>query len=388
MFCMECGTKLPDNAKFCMNCGTPVGQTAAAPATPVTPKAAEVKPAAPKSEPVPVYGCSEKAGGMVYAPGKGLYFLADGDQKIMFLPEGQKKASVLVHKGKNYHEYRGLNYWKGSLYVYRDGDTDDGFLKVDVETGEKKLMKLTRSVYLPHSSRFMVKDGIGYFNYEGQLCEIKLETGSVMLRDLPDMRMRPLPDSWREVGCIDESRGEEFNYGETFAGFYLHGDFGYASVEGVSGLTVCFPLKQSHVQFDYMPADSCTAYQDLGMISTFGKWVLGNGNNSPKLYGTPMAEYHVMGEAKVLYPSLPSYQMEKWWRAGKRYIVGDRMVDFEAKKAKKLSFSVEADDFISCKDGSVYLYQSGKAIYHLPANFDMLIWSEDDLDAYRIYEED
>ncbi|MBR1629382.1 MAG: zinc ribbon domain-containing protein, partial [Lachnospiraceae bacterium] len=27
MFCMECGTKLPDNAKFCMNCGSPVGMS-------------------------------------------------------------------------------------------------------------------------------------------------------------------------------------------------------------------------------------------------------------------------------------------------------------------------------------------------------------------------
>ena len=26
MFCMECGTKLPDNAKFCMNCGTPTSR--------------------------------------------------------------------------------------------------------------------------------------------------------------------------------------------------------------------------------------------------------------------------------------------------------------------------------------------------------------------------
>ncbi len=27
MFCMECGTKLPDNAKFCMNCGSPAGMS-------------------------------------------------------------------------------------------------------------------------------------------------------------------------------------------------------------------------------------------------------------------------------------------------------------------------------------------------------------------------
>lgn len=27
MFCMNCGTKLPEGAKFCLNCGTPVGGT-------------------------------------------------------------------------------------------------------------------------------------------------------------------------------------------------------------------------------------------------------------------------------------------------------------------------------------------------------------------------
>ena len=29
MFCMNCGTQLPDGAKFCMNCGTKVGEVGA-----------------------------------------------------------------------------------------------------------------------------------------------------------------------------------------------------------------------------------------------------------------------------------------------------------------------------------------------------------------------
>jgi len=29
MFCMNCGTQLPDGAKFCMNCGTKVGELGA-----------------------------------------------------------------------------------------------------------------------------------------------------------------------------------------------------------------------------------------------------------------------------------------------------------------------------------------------------------------------
>ena len=37
---MECGTKLPDGAKFCMNCGTKLGEVASAPAAPAAPAAA------------------------------------------------------------------------------------------------------------------------------------------------------------------------------------------------------------------------------------------------------------------------------------------------------------------------------------------------------------
>lgn len=31
MHCLECGTKLPEDAKFCYNCGTPVGKTGSSP---------------------------------------------------------------------------------------------------------------------------------------------------------------------------------------------------------------------------------------------------------------------------------------------------------------------------------------------------------------------
>lgn len=63
MFCMNCGTKLPDNAKFCYNCGAKIpeglGQeegTAAPespepPASPVPQSAAPVEPAAPEEAP-------------------------------------------------------------------------------------------------------------------------------------------------------------------------------------------------------------------------------------------------------------------------------------------------------------------------------------------------
>ena len=56
MFCVQCGTKLADDAKFCMQCGAKV-TTIAEPAAPVTESAtaAVVEPApAPVEEPVPV----------------------------------------------------------------------------------------------------------------------------------------------------------------------------------------------------------------------------------------------------------------------------------------------------------------------------------------------
>lgn len=60
MFCMNCGTKLPDNAKFCFNCGAKVPEmpgnapTAPETAAPAPAPAAAAQPAPEKQEPVPV----------------------------------------------------------------------------------------------------------------------------------------------------------------------------------------------------------------------------------------------------------------------------------------------------------------------------------------------
>lgn len=60
MFCMNCGTKLPDNAKFCFNCGAKVpempGSTPAAPepSASAPAPAAAVQPAPEQREPAPV----------------------------------------------------------------------------------------------------------------------------------------------------------------------------------------------------------------------------------------------------------------------------------------------------------------------------------------------
>ena len=62
MFCMNCGTKLPDNAKFCYNCGakipeglgkeeTAVPESPEPPASPVPQSAAPVEPATPEEAP-------------------------------------------------------------------------------------------------------------------------------------------------------------------------------------------------------------------------------------------------------------------------------------------------------------------------------------------------
>ena len=51
MFCVKCGTQLPDDAKFCNNCGASIGAAPAAEPAPVV-ETAPVVEAAPKAEPV------------------------------------------------------------------------------------------------------------------------------------------------------------------------------------------------------------------------------------------------------------------------------------------------------------------------------------------------
>ena len=55
MFCIHCGQKLPDNARFCAQCGTPVTVPEPAKAEPVQPEPQQLqltKPEPPKNEPV------------------------------------------------------------------------------------------------------------------------------------------------------------------------------------------------------------------------------------------------------------------------------------------------------------------------------------------------
>ena len=90
MFCIECGKCLPDGAKFCAFCGKPLPQLSGvqpAPAAYTEPPAASpggandmdvtLLPHLPGTEPVSKgCGCSEKQEDMVYAPGRGVYFVS------------------------------------------------------------------------------------------------------------------------------------------------------------------------------------------------------------------------------------------------------------------------------------------------------------------------
>ena len=96
MFCMECGTKLPDGAKFCMNCGTRLGQVGF-PAT-ASPSVSSFQPEKPKAPTVKkTMNCSMGNQWMVYMKGSGLFFTGD-QQSISFLPEGEKRVKKAVRK--------------------------------------------------------------------------------------------------------------------------------------------------------------------------------------------------------------------------------------------------------------------------------------------------
>mgnify|MGYP003294438332 CR=1 FL=1 len=285
MFCMECGTKLPDNAKFCMNCGTKVQQVSA----PVAQKAtAEEKPyevrvpefdfsfdAAPKApveetpyevnipdfsdlfKPEPGI-CSERNQSMVYVPDVGLFFIHN-ETSIVLLPVGEKKCKKVTWVKTSGLFIRSLAYYDNLLYYWIINDSDSvsyecKLMSLNPGTLEKKEVKeysfsdvgrlydVNNCIALHGDSYYCVSVG-----YDKELLNrIMLPEGQITSTELPDLRSKPLPADWqrdRYVSVTEETRKMR-NYGEKLHTFRTVGGYGYLSISlSITGAESCWFLQ-------------------------------------------------------------------------------------------------------------------------------------------------
>ena len=107
MFCMKCGTNMPDDSVFCPKCGMKVGLFAAFAGSVSTP--APDKSVRSSSGPE----CSEKNQLMMYVPGWGVYFIPDGERLCFY--SGDTQVIEVLTKASGTVRICGLGYSGGKL---------------------------------------------------------------------------------------------------------------------------------------------------------------------------------------------------------------------------------------------------------------------------------
>lgn len=404
--CPQCGALLPTGSRFCNQCGASVS--------------GQPKPAAPSFVPSPaavgkhVYGCSEKQGDMVYVPGKGLYYLYLCN--LYFVAEGETKRRNLTRYLKRTIGLCGLNYYNGGLYFNRCAEVDEdeiySLVRYDIETGEKSTVvnNLPFNSETTEYNRMIVRDGLLYYIYtaynENCLVIINLGNGNLAKRALPTLRPKDMCDEWKNFknhrtwSVYENVLESQEDRPVKFDGLYIHGDYGYAVVDGCACFNIRFRLDNPD-DFDFLPPDSCSAYKaQCGMISIYNDTTLvGTGVYDDVFSRTPIGPDYVGNTNKQF--DLKEYQGytdlrislnedgRGWWRVGSRYFINQLMIDMETLKYKKLPFALHALDFHEMPDGSVYIRGShtgsyDHSIYRLPANCWEKIRMQEELEKYRV----
>lgn len=409
MFCMECGTRLPDGAKFCMNCGTRVGQTAesAAPAENKAPAApVRTAPAAPvrKTE---LCRCSERGQSMVFVPDTGLFFIKD-ENSIAYLPVGEKKCKKAVRKNPNrqYGIYS-LAYYDGLLYYwifFGDGSEDkyNKLMSLDPVTLERKLVMECDSAEIGYVddgyTRPMLYGDAYYTIHNGSLVKVSLPGGQVTLRELPDLRDKPLPEEWKKPTgyiTVDEETLQKKNYGENdFSNFRTVGGYGYISLSGGAPCTIRFPLSDPK-DFEFMPFDCCTGFRDYGLLTEMNGVLYSGmvGLRESGFWLTAVSGGRVGKTIKALdlnSHGLNEYGINSWWRMGKTVYTGQFSFNAGTRKFTVLPAwarvgynGMEIKDFAEDDRGGCYAVWDG--LYYFPQGWEE---SGSELSDFRVEEFD
>lgn len=397
MFCMECGTKLPDNAKFCMNCGTKVGA------------AASDVPAAPVQSEKKMGICSDRSQSMVYVPDVGLFFIQDG-KSIVYLPAGAKKCKKAVRKNPNrsYGLYS-IAYYDGLLYYWAyfdDGEDTKPYklMSLDPVTLEKNLVKEyddPRITTPDDNFKTMAVFGnayytLGYRRESGNtLMKISLPEGDISEKQLPDLRSKPLPQDWKEPNgyiTLNEETQQKRSYGQ-FDGyldnFCTVGGYGFVSLSGGSPCTIRFSLDDPD-DFTFMPMDCCTGYKGQGLLTEVdgvlysvmkGLWCSAFWK-TPIVNGVPDTSVKLLDlKAQKLDP----HGLNGWWRLGRRIYTEAFYFDLDSEKFFRMPkwAVISACDYAQDNKGGCYVLCGD--LYYFPKGWEQ---SGTDLDGFLMEEFD
>ena len=419
MYCIHCGTKLPDGAKFCMNCGAKVAAPEEAPrphVPPVTHSAPQAQPRQQTRQPAAGWG-EGKGSGLAAVPGVGAAFLADGSDvgsgNLYLWEERTGRARKLTSYRDHYPA--SLGYFDGGLYFIWEFDDERVTLelvRVDAATGARDtVLKLKNTVLFFRAGTTCVwfVGGMCWLCASGKNgpCVVGIDLAARTWTEVPMPKIEGMtpPEDWVKENPDWFSDG--VIHSESFDGLTVRGEYGYLAVGGAVYYNVQFPLRDP-AQVRLLPNDICCADGGYGMLSVMGGNIVGIGPFRGGMYATPVEggpvrtvlSRQVMGGSASAAPgSLDASSLARyWWRLDRQYVVANVMVDFAEKKAYRLRCSIQAVDFAPDGRGGVYVlgqvtdkpdpysvYRDG-GLYRLPAGAARALRSAEDAQQYRIWE--
>lgn len=268
MFCMYCGTQLPDEAAFCFKCGKKVGSAMNNPTVGMVSASQNVIPERVETG---VFS-SVRSQKLLYVNGHGLYFLADWG--LGFYSERTKRVKKLKKK-EDESGLCGLAQYENDIYYWTEPYSDNKRLyKVNYELDRRKIVfKDTKcNLFMGHNNEHVVFRGDYYYFIrpsDNQLLRFSLETKEIEKKDLPDMRTIPLPPDWEEGKhylVLDE---EAVNYGNHWEYLKIVGNRGFVGIEGLADHMISFDL-ENPADFEYMKKGTISPIGELQLMTTIG----------------------------------------------------------------------------------------------------------------------
>ena len=400
MFCMKCGTQLPDNTAVCPKCGTKLSG-----------------PAVKRSAKAPgAQECSEKNQLMIRVPGKGLYFIADGN-RLCFLNEATMEAEVVVKK-ENAVNLCGLGYSGGFVYYWHECQDGTSPLRgirlyeMNTDTRANEVVWESDEEFFYHyrlddnplKARAILYNGSYYLlNYEEQqLMRVDLPSGDWVNLPLPDLKKRlPLYDWMKPRGVVDFTRSAP-NYGMKFTGLAILGGYVYLSLDDAALFTLRYPLGHPE-QVAYLPKNAATAIQNGkmgGMLAQLGAKVFSCPGTA--LDTNELCLYEIKSDGNLLRMisnSTGEISLQNrgglWWRLGNTYYIGQIAIDLYERKWHKLNPLLfdkkehwlnvfgEVLDFVPGPNNSVYLLTE-RSLYRVPQDWESQVKFATDIPQFRL----
>lgn len=360
MFCIKCGTKLSDEARFCHMCGASVAEMTA------------------PSRPADNRGCSERQGDLV--------LVKDGEDDILYFIRGGVLYAHDTAAGETYIVYRPAGgYVDNAVAGLNCSDGVITFIEEKRLAPEKKfsLMRIAvtgktapvdeRPIDLARGDGLCIGD-----SGEGNFTRFIMHNGKYMFRCGGDIVALD-PDT---MEITEKTLPGVERAGTRYDGFQVSGDYGYVFIAGHPETSVRFPLEEPG-RTQVLSTDCCSPQERDFLTFTQGRLL--SHSRDGRWFVTDVSG-ETAGEPVRMFSGLELDKTggDDWFCVGGVCFVRDIAIEPDAMDVRRLPFDMGAlhiSDFVPDGAGGAYV-MNPRGLYHLPKEFPAGLEKAEDMEKY------